>query len=308
MSDEEVANNQDQEDLVTKPIKRHVAPSRPKKNQDKTYYIGQAELREEIEKYFASGTDATNRTISNNLAQMLIKIATRFASKPCFYRYTYKQEFIDEAIYRMVYLLGNINLNHPRCNPFSYLTSICYSAFASVLKKYARASEQLRTLRNQVYEDFCTTEGITAKKELDDLIYAGDVDQEVSDVVFDGDPKEKDKTESEEAFTARFKEEVQKEIEAKNPSKIKRSPFKRNTYHPVFGPYHERDVSALKKPVREEMAKAEKFEDADYEDKVIDSKLHQAFDEDPEVIKNQEETEKKAKDKAKSKPKKSKKK
>ena len=99
-----------------------------------------------------------------------------------------------------------------------------------------------------------------------------------------------------------------RKIEAKNPSKIKRSPFKRNTYHPVFGSYHERDVSALKKPVREEMAKAEKFEDADYEDKVIDSKLHQAFDEDPEVIKNQQETEKKAKDKAKSKPKKSKKK
>lgn len=295
MSDEEVANNQDQEDLVTKPIKRHVAPSRPKKNQDKTYYIGQAELREEIEKYFASGTDATNRTISNNLAQMLIKIATRFASKPCFYRYTYKQEFIDEAIYRMVYLLGNINLNHPRCNPFSYLTSICYSAFASVLKKYARASEQLRTLRNQVYEDFCTTEGITAKKEINDLIYAGDIDQEVSDVVFDGDPKERDRSESEEAFTARFRQEVQKEIEAKNPNKVKRSPFKKNVgYHPVFGQNREREMNLFKDQTLDDAPKTDK-------DVIIDSTLEQAFSEDPELIESEKKVEKKAKSKTESK-------
>lgn len=297
---EEVENKED--NLLPKPIKRHVAPSRPKKNQDKTYYIGQAELREEIEKYFASGTDATNRTISNNLAQMIIKIATRFASKPCFYRYTYKQEFIDEAIYRMVYLLGNINLNHPRCNPFSYLTSICYSAFASVLKKYARASEQLRTLRNQVYEDFCTTEGITAKKEINDLIYAGDVDQEVSDVVFDGDPKERDRSESEEAFTARFRQEVQKEIEAKNPNKVKRSPFKKNVgYHPVFGQHREREMNVLKDPVADEAPKTD-------EDVIIDSTLEQAFSEDQELIKSEKEVEKKAKAKSKTKSKKSKKK
>lgn len=214
----------DEETITPKPIKRHVAPSRPKKGQSHSYYVGQAELRAEIQKYFDSGTDASNRVISNELAEMLIKIATRFATKSCFYRYTYKQEFIDEAIYRMVLLLGKINLNLPNCNPFSYLTQICYSTFVLIIKKNNKATKQLKELRNRIYEDFCTSEGISSRKELTDLIYSNGFNEGLTEV-FDKEQLTYD--EEEDQLTKNLKTDIYKELESKNLVKPKYQPFKK---------------------------------------------------------------------------------
>lgn len=179
-----------------KPIKLRHAPARPKNRKENPYYVGTKELKAELQKYFDSGSCPEERIISRELGEMLIKISTRYASKPCFSGYYYKSEFISEAIYKMVQQLSKINLAHPRCNPFSYLTCICYCVFISTIKRHNKNAERLRELRNRVYEEFCLSEGIVMRKELDELLSNGDLDKELYDEIVnstDFNDKEKDK-------------------------------------------------------------------------------------------------------------------
>jgi len=99
-----------------------------KKNKSE-FYIDKAELNKEIKIYKKSGE------ITEKLGIMLMKIANRYASKPCFSGYTFKDEFIAEAVARMIDQLHKIDLNHKKCNPFSYLTQMCYWKFVSKINE-----------------------------------------------------------------------------------------------------------------------------------------------------------------------------
>ena len=181
---------------VEKPVKpklRH-APSRPRPK-DSPYYVGTRELKDEIKKYFDSGDSKETRVISKELGEMLIKIATRYASKPCFSGYYFKSEFISEAIYVMIKRLSNINLDHPRCNPFSYLTCICYCVFISTITKYNKNQKRLKELRDQVYEEFCLQEGIRMRQELNELLTSGDLDKELHDEILNSMASQSDDSE-----------------------------------------------------------------------------------------------------------------
>jgi len=170
-----------------RPIKLRHAPARAKKGKDNPYYVGTKELKDELKRYFASGTCAEDRVISKELGEMLIKISTRYASKPCFSGYYYKQEFISEAIFQMVKKLSKINLDHPRCNPFSYLTCICYCAFVSTINHYNKTNKKMKELRDKIYEEFCLSEGINIKKELNEFLTSGDIDKELYDEILQAD-------------------------------------------------------------------------------------------------------------------------
>lgn len=154
-------------------------PQFQKRGKENPYYVGQRELREELEKYFASSDEPENRIISRKLGEMLVKIAYRYATKPCYSNYYFKSEFISDAIYKMVQNIGKINLSLPNCNPFSYLTCICYCAFIASIKKHKKNAESLKKLREQVYEDFCMSEGIVTRKELEDFVTDGSLDKEL---------------------------------------------------------------------------------------------------------------------------------
>ena len=60
------------------------------------YYIIKDELRTELEYY------KKTKIISEKLGEMILKIAHRYSSKPCFSGYSYRDEFVSEAIYRMI--------------------------------------------------------------------------------------------------------------------------------------------------------------------------------------------------------------
>lgn len=123
------------------------------------FYVNQKELKEEIIKY------KKNKIISEKLGEMLIKIAKRYASKGNFSGYTYKDEFIGDAIYRMVEQLDKINIKHPRCNCFSYLTQTCHNKFIAKIteeKKYMRFKE---ILTDNILEHIEQTENISFKKK-----------------------------------------------------------------------------------------------------------------------------------------------
>ena len=65
-----------------------------KPREDAVQYINKKDLNEELKKYYASGDCKENRVISNRLGEMMLQVATKYASKYKFNRYTFKAEMI----------------------------------------------------------------------------------------------------------------------------------------------------------------------------------------------------------------------
>ena len=125
------------------------------------HYIEKQKLWDEIKSYKDTGV------MSEELGGYLIKIANQFASKPNFSRYSYKDEFVSEAICRMVDQIDKINLDHPSCNPFSYLTQQCYWIFVAKINKENKYSKLKETLKDYYYSEIEASENITYKKNPD---------------------------------------------------------------------------------------------------------------------------------------------
>ena len=117
-----------------------------KKN--KQYYINPKELRAELAKY------KEEDIISEELGAMILKIAQRYASKPNFSGYSYKEEFIGTAVLRMIEQLHKLDLNHPKCNPFAYLTQICHFKFIEKINKEKKYQTLKTRLKDHYYDEF----------------------------------------------------------------------------------------------------------------------------------------------------------
>ena len=126
------------------------------------YYINPDELKSDIKEYKETGI------MSNELGKKLIKIANRFASKPNFSGYSYKDEFISDGILRMVSQMDKINLDHPKCNPFSYLTQTCFNCFRAKINKEKKYSQTKENLKDYYFNEFQSDENITFKSNRED--------------------------------------------------------------------------------------------------------------------------------------------
>lgn len=102
-----------------------------------------------------------------------MKICTRFSMHPRFFGYSYRDEFVADAVYRCLsHSLDRIDLSHPKCNPFSYLTQTAYNVFRQRIKKEKRFMLAKQALRDQIYGEFEDAEGL--KKTHENPIYTGD--------------------------------------------------------------------------------------------------------------------------------------
>ncbi len=118
------------------------------------YYIDPEQLDTEIGKY------KTTKVISDDLGLMFLKIARRFASKPNYSSYTYKEEFIGDAVARMCEKIDYIDLDHPNSNPFSYLTMICWHCFIAKIMKEKKYQKTKEKFQNENYTLFKDEEGL----------------------------------------------------------------------------------------------------------------------------------------------------
>ena len=95
---------------------------------------------------------------------MILKICTRFSLHPRFYRYTYRDEFVSEAVARcLTHSLDGIKLDLPNCNPFSYITQTAYNVFRQKIKKEKKFTEFKNKIKNDLYDSY-SKEGINWKK------------------------------------------------------------------------------------------------------------------------------------------------
>lgn len=150
-----------------------------KKPRDREFYVKGADLIEEIRKYQKSKQeDAEKRgvpleqgqgIISEQLGVMLIKIATRFSMHPRFYGYSYRDQMVADAIARMITNgVDKINPDHPKCNPFAYLTQCAFNIFRQKIKNQKKYSQTKQRLREQVFTQFESDEGLMNTKDNQD--------------------------------------------------------------------------------------------------------------------------------------------
>lgn len=151
----------------TKRAKNSTAPEVTEK-----YYLSNSKLLPEVLKAKAEGK------MTNELAKMLMMLTKKYAQRPCFSGYSYKEDMISEA---MTNLCQNaLKFNHEKSNnPFSYYTSCINNSFLQFLnleKKHRKIRDQLLidVGENPSYnfqEEYKqqSGEGSDFKSELDDL-------------------------------------------------------------------------------------------------------------------------------------------
>lgn len=102
---------------------------RPKVPKEK-FYVDPKHFDDEIVKYYESGV------ISNELAEMVSKIANKLSYSSNFAGYTYREEMVGDGIVRMFKALMSKKYDREKgTNPFSYFTRIAFNAFRNRIKK-----------------------------------------------------------------------------------------------------------------------------------------------------------------------------
>jgi hypothetical protein len=140
---EEIEEDEIVEDKVEK--KEEVKPKRGKKPADKTkFYVDPKQFDEEIISYYNSGI------LSNELAEMVSKIAHKLSYAPNFINYSYREEMVGDGVIRMFKALMSKKYNHSKGNnPFSYFTRIAFNAFRNRIKKEKHMHETHEKYKNE---------------------------------------------------------------------------------------------------------------------------------------------------------------
>lgn len=150
-----------------------------KRTRNKEYYVKGSELRAQIEKYQKSKrADAEKRgvpyeegqgEISEALGEMIIKICERFSRHPRFFGYSFRDQFVADAVARCItHGVDKINLDLPNCNPFSYFTQISYNEFRQKIKRQKRYQQIKQRVREQIYNQFEKENNLQQTKDNDE--------------------------------------------------------------------------------------------------------------------------------------------
>lgn len=79
-------------------------------------------------------TDKDYPRISNYIGECITLIANRFATKPNFSRYSYRDEMIEDGIEKCIMYIHNFNPDKYK-NPLAYFTQIIFHAFLQRINK-----------------------------------------------------------------------------------------------------------------------------------------------------------------------------
>ena len=122
---------------------------------------------------------------SEELGEMITKIAKGLSYAPNFINYSYKDEMIGDAVVKMFTALFNKKFNleatdseGKKYNPFSYFTTIAFHAFINRIKKEKRHHEAVNEYKERVYEQTLNdsdnaTQKVYVKPVSEDDLYYG---------------------------------------------------------------------------------------------------------------------------------------
>ena len=112
-----------------------------KKKEKKPYYVNSREFSDALRAYYESNEEE----IGEQLGDYIYKIATGLSYAPNFINYTYKEDMVGDAIYKMLLAVKNKKFNlESEYNPFSYFTTVAFHAFINRIKKEKKQREMAR--------------------------------------------------------------------------------------------------------------------------------------------------------------------
>lgn len=130
------------------------------KPREREHYVNSKEFEARIKAYYECDT------ISDELANDLIKIVNGLSYAPNFINYTYKSDMVGDALVKMLSALRNKKFRlNSGFSPFAYFTTIAFHAFINRIKRENKQHEALIEYRDRVYTDLMldtagTTDGI----------------------------------------------------------------------------------------------------------------------------------------------------
>lgn len=121
-----------------------------KKPSEKEHYVNNREFSQAVVEYVTSVTKAKSENvevpqISEYIGQCLLNIANGLSRKPNFFRYTYRDDMILDAVENCIKAVGNFRIEAKTRsglpNAFAYFTQISYFAFLRRIQKEQRYHE-----------------------------------------------------------------------------------------------------------------------------------------------------------------------
>lgn len=132
-NDDDLIDDEYDEDNEDEDIQENVIKQKPEK---KKIYIVPKEFDDAIMEYYKTGN------LTNQLAEMVDKIAQKLAYAPNFINYSYRSDMIGDAIIKMMKaLIGKKYQHNKGSNPFSYFTRIAFNAYRNRIKIEKRNQE-----------------------------------------------------------------------------------------------------------------------------------------------------------------------
>lgn len=129
---------------VIKPAKKRSKTTKKKEE----FYVNPDELRAEIKKYY----DTDN--FSDALGLMIKKIACGMSYCPNFINYTYKDEMISDAIYKMSRaIVRHCYKVESSFSPFAYLSMCSWTAFINRISKEKKVQQIHEDYKDRIYSD-----------------------------------------------------------------------------------------------------------------------------------------------------------
>ena len=141
--DEIVSKDEDDEEVEIK-IDYDKKPKNKKKADKEKFYVDPKNFDTKILEYYESGV------LSDELAEMVSKIAHKLSYAPNFINYSYREEMVGDGVIRMFKALMSKKCNHAKgTNPFSYFTRIAFNAFRNRIKKEKHIYETHEKYKNE---------------------------------------------------------------------------------------------------------------------------------------------------------------
>lgn len=118
------------------------------------HYIDNKEFLQAIIDYKEKLKTDPEARVPEYIGKCILEIATRFASRPNFYGYSYKEELVSDGIENCLQYLTNFD-PAKSSNPFAYYTQICYFAFIRRIQREKRQSYiKHRLIQDMPFEAF----------------------------------------------------------------------------------------------------------------------------------------------------------
>jgi len=131
--DDDFLDSEEDSDEDSEDISENTVKTKPEK---KKIYIVPKEFDDAIMEYYKTGN------LTNQLAEMIDKIAQKLAYAPNFINYSYRSDMIGDAIIKMMKaLIGKKYQHNKGSNPFSYFTRIAFNAYRNRIKIEKRNQE-----------------------------------------------------------------------------------------------------------------------------------------------------------------------